>query len=172
MTQRSITRPARSIHEPFEAQAGQTPDQVALVFERQTLSYGELNRRANQLAHHLRSLGVGPNVLVGLCVKRSFDMMVGLLGILKAGAAYVPMDPGYPKERLQYILEDSKASVVLTQESLVDGLPSFAGQMICLDKDWVKIADESEEESHRPGQFGGLGLRAIHVRVHRQAQRG
>ena len=132
------------IHEPFEAQAGQTPDQVALVFERQTVSYGELNRRANQLAHHLRSLGVGPNVLVGLCVKRSFDMAVGLLGILKAGAAYVPMDPGYPKERLQYILEDSKASVVLSQESLVDGLPSFTGQVICLDKDWAKIACESE----------------------------
>ncbi len=132
------------IHEPFEAQAGQSPDRVALVFERQTLSYGELNRRANQLAHHLRRLGVGPNAPVGLCVKRSLDMAVGLLGILKAGAAYVPMDPGYPKERLQYILEDSKASVVLTQESLVDGLPSFAGQVICLDKDWAKIACESE----------------------------
>jgi amino acid adenylation domain-containing protein len=134
-----------SIHEPFEAQAARTPDRVALVFERQTLSYGELNRRANQLAHHLRGLGVGPNVLVGLCVKRSLDMAVGLLGILKAGAAYVPMDSAYPTERLQYILEDSKASVVLTQESLVDGLPSFAGQLICLDKDWAKIAHESEK---------------------------
>jgi len=133
------------IHEPFEAQAGQTPDRVALVFERQTLSYGELNRRANQLAHQLRGLGVGPNVLVGLCVKRSLDMVIGLLGILKAGAAYVPMDPSYPKERLRYILEDSNASVVVTQESLVDGLPSFAGKVICLDKDWVKVARESEK---------------------------
>ena len=132
------------IHEPFEAQAERTPDRVALVFERQTLCYGELNRRSNQLAHHLQGLGVGPNVLVGLCVKRSLDMVVGLLSILKAGAAYVPMDPGYPKERLQYILEDSKASVVLTQECLVDGLPSIAGQVICLDKDWAKIACESE----------------------------
>jgi amino acid adenylation domain-containing protein len=134
-----------SIQEPFEAQAVRTPDKVALVFERQTLSYGELNRRANQLAHHLQRLGVGPNVLVGLCIKRSLDMAVGLLGILKAGAAYVPMDPAYPKERLQYILEDSKASVVLTQDALVDGLPSFAGQVICLDKDWAKIARESEK---------------------------
>jgi amino acid adenylation domain-containing protein len=133
------------IQEPFEAQAGRTPDRVALVFERQTLSYGELNRRANQLAHYLRGLGVGPNVLVGLCVKRSLDMVVGLLGILKAGAAYVPMDPSYPKERLRYILEDSKASVVLTQESLVDELPSFAGQAICLDKDLGGIARESEK---------------------------
>jgi len=84
-------------------------------------------------------------VLVGLCVKRSLDMVIGLLGILKAGAAYVPMDPSYPKERLRYILEDSNASVVVTQESLVDGLPSFAGKVICLDKDWVKVARESEK---------------------------
>jgi amino acid adenylation domain-containing protein len=109
------------------------------------LSYRELNRRANQLAHHLRSLGAGPNVLVGLCVKRSLDMVVGLLGILKAGAAYVPMDPSYPKERLQYILEDSNAIIVLTQESLIDGLPGFAGRAICLDKDWSKISGEPAE---------------------------
>ncbi len=139
------------IQEPFEAQAWRTPDRVALVFERQTLSYGELNRHANQLAHHLRGLGVGPNVLVGLCVKRSPEMLVGLLGILKAGAAYVPMDPGYPKERLQFILEDSKASVVLTQDSLVDGLPSFAGQAISLDKDWVRIGRESDRNLVRQG---------------------
>ena len=134
------------VHKPFETQAGQTPDRVALAFGRQTLSYGELNRRANQLAHHLRVLGVGPNVLVGLCVKRSPEMVVGLLGILKAGGAYVPMDPGYPKERLRYILEDSKASVVLTQQSLVQGLPNFAGQTICMDTDWVRIASESERD--------------------------
>ena len=129
----------------IEAQAGRTPDQVALVFEQQTLTYGELNRRANQLAHHLRGLGVGPDVLVGLFVERSLEMLVGLLGILKAGGAYVPMDPGYPKERLGYILEDSKAPIVLTEESLVDELPSFAGQSICLDADWARIACESEE---------------------------
>jgi amino acid adenylation domain-containing protein len=139
-----------SIHQPFEEQASQTPNRVATVFERQTLSYGELNRRANQLAHHLKGLGVGPNVLVGLCVKRSLDMVVGLLGILKAGAAYVPMDPGYPKERLLYILEDSKASVVLTQESLVSGLPRFGGRTLCLDKDWSKIAGESAENLSGP----------------------
>jgi acyl-CoA synthetase (AMP-forming)/AMP-acid ligase II/acyl carrier protein len=134
-----------SIHESFEAQAARTPDRVALVFERQTLSYGELNHRANQLAHHLRGLGVGRNVLVGLCVKRSLDMVVGLLGILKAGAAYVPMDPDYPRERLRYILEDSKASVILTEDSIVGRLPNFAGRAICLDTDWSKIAGESGE---------------------------
>jgi amino acid adenylation domain-containing protein len=137
--------PCASIHEPFEVQAARTPDRVAVVFERQALSYRELNRRANQLAHHLRSSGAGPNVRVGLCVKRSLDMVVGLLGILKAGAAYVPMDPSYPKERLQYILEDSNAIIVLTQESLIDGLPGFAGRAICLDKDWGKISGEPAE---------------------------
>ena len=120
------------IHQAFEVQAARTPDVTALESEGQTLSYRELNLRANQLAHYLRKLGVGPEVLVGLCVKRSPEMVVGLLGILKAGGAYVPMDPGYPKERLRYILEDSKASVVLTQESLVHGLPAFTGQVIRL----------------------------------------
>ena len=133
------------IHEPFEAQASRTPDRIALVFDGQTLSYGELNRRANQLAHYLRTLGVGPNVLVGLCVKRSLHMVVGLLGILKAGAAYVPMDPDYPRERLRYILEDSKASIILTEKSVVEVLPKFDGRTICLEHDWGKIAAESAE---------------------------
>jgi len=87
-------------------------DQVAVVFEQQTLTYGELNRRANQLAHHLRELGVGPDVLVALFVERSLEMLVGIVGILKAGGAYVPIDPAYPKKRIGYILEDSKASIV------------------------------------------------------------
>src|SRR5208283_6227070 len=103
-----------TLHELFEAQAGRTPDEVAVVFGREYLTYGELNRRSNQLAHHLRGLGVGPEVLVGLFVERSLEMLVGILGILKAGGAYVPMDPGYPQERLGHILEDSKAPIVLT----------------------------------------------------------
>jgi amino acid adenylation domain-containing protein len=138
------------IHEPFEEQASRTPDRVALAFEQQTLSYGELNRRANQLAHHLSGMGVGPNVPVGLYVKRSLDMVVGLLGILKAGAAYVPMDPGYPKERLQYILADSKVSVVLTVQSLAEEMPGFAGRTISLDKDWAGIAREPERNLPSP----------------------
>ena len=133
-----------SLAQLLEAQVERTPDNAALVFENQLLTYRELNARANQLAHYLRRLGVGPETLVGLFVERSQQMLVGLLGILKAGGAYVPMDPGYPKERLGYILEDSKAPVVLTEESLVDELPSFAGQSICLDTDWTRIASESE----------------------------
>jgi amino acid adenylation domain-containing protein len=133
------------LHELIEEQAARNPDQVAVVFERQALSYGELNRRANQLAHHLRQKGVGPDVLVALFIERSLEMLVGIVGILKAGGAYVPIDPGYPKKRIEYILEDSKASIVLTQESLTNELPGFAGQSICLDSDWTPIGRESGE---------------------------
>ena len=138
------------LHELFEVQAGRIPDQVAVVCDHQMLTYGELNRRANQLAHHLRRLGVGPEVLVGLFIERSPEMLVGLLGILKAGGAYVPMDPSYPKERLGYILEDSKARILLTEESLVDKLPNFGGRSIRLDSDGAKIACESEENLLTP----------------------
>ena len=138
------------LHELIEAQAGRTPDQVAVVFEQQTLTYGELNRRANQLAHHLRGMGVGPDVLVALFVERSLEMLVGIVSILKAGGAYVPIDPGYPKKRVGYILEDSQASIILTQESLVGELAGFAGQTICLDGDWAEIGGESEENPVTP----------------------
>ena len=92
----------------FAAQAARTPDAVAVVFGEEALSYGDLERRANRLAHHLQSLGVGPEVVVGLCVERSLEMVVGLLGILKAGGAYLPLDPDYPAERLAFMLEDAR----------------------------------------------------------------
>ena len=92
----------KCIHQLFEAQVEKTPDAIAVVFEDQQLTYRELNRRANQLAHYLQKLGVGPEVLVGICVERSIEMVVGLLGILKAGGAYVPLDPSYPRERLSF----------------------------------------------------------------------
>src|SRR5207247_2588029 len=131
-------------HRLIEHQAAKPPDGVAVTLEGQTLAYGELNRRANQLAHYLRRHGAGPDVLVALFAERSFEMLVGILGILKAGGAYVPIDPAYPKERIGYILEDSKAPIVLTQASLVNALPEFCGQTICLDRDWPEIAGESE----------------------------
>ena len=112
-----------------------------MVFEDDSLSYGELDARANQLAHHLRSLGVGPEVVVGLCVERSLEMVVGLLGILKAGGAYLPLDPDYPPERLAFMLEDAGAPVLVTQAALLDRLPAArAARIVQLDADWPAIA--------------------------------
>ena len=130
----------KCIHELFEEQVEQTPEAVAVVYEEEPLSYGELNARANQLAHYLRELGVGPDERVGICVERSLEMVVGLLGMLKAGGAYVPLDPGYPAERLQFMLEDAHASVLVTQESLVSQLPVYKGTVVHLDMDWSEIS--------------------------------
>jgi non-ribosomal peptide synthetase component F len=102
------------IHKLFEAQVELTPEAVAVVCEDQQLTYRELNQRANQLAHHLCTLGVRPEVLVGICMERSLGMLIGLLGILKAGGTYIPLDPAYPKERLAFMLEDSQATVLLS----------------------------------------------------------
>ena len=118
---------------------------MAVVCEGAQLTYQELNRRANQVAHHLRGLGVGPEVLVGLCLERSLEMVVGLLGILKAGGAYVPLDPTYPLERLAFMLADAQVSVLLTQERLVARLPAHGAAVICLDSEWPTIARHRDE---------------------------
>ena len=125
-------------------QATATPDATALVASGRTLSYRELNRRANRLAHYLQALGVGPNVLVGCCLERSLDMVVGLLGILKAGGAYVPLDPSYPSERLAFMLEDARVSILVTQQHLVARLPAPRTQVVCLDADTAVLAEQSE----------------------------
>ena len=134
----SVTYPAdKTIVDLFEAQAGKTPNQTALVFEDQRLTYGELDRRASLLAHHLRGLGVGPDGLVGLFVERSAEMIVGLLGILKAGGVYVPMDTAFPQERIAFMLADANVKVLLTQTSLLAGLPAGGARAVCLDNfDW------------------------------------
>jgi amino acid adenylation domain-containing protein len=124
-----------SIPDLFEAQAERTPDRMALAFEGRRLTYAELDRRANRLAHRLRDLGVGPESLIGVFLERSVEMVVGLLGILKAGGAYVPLDPEYPLERLEHMVADSGASVLLTQEPLRDRLQGFPGVWICLDEE-------------------------------------
>lgn len=137
----------RCLHPLIEEQAKRTPDRVALRFEQQRLTYGELDRRANQLASHLRRVGVGPEVLVGLFVERSLDMVVGILGILKAGGAYVPMDTSYPQERLAFMLSDASLTLLLTQSSLLAKLPGGAAQVVCLDEfDWKgsQAATQSE----------------------------
>ncbi|HEX2094481.1 MAG TPA: amino acid adenylation domain-containing protein, partial [Longimicrobiaceae bacterium] len=121
------------IHELFEAQVERTPEALAVAFEGETLTYAELNRRSNRLAHHLRDRGVGPEVRVGLCVERGPEMVVGLLGVLKAGGAYVPLDPGYPEDRLGYMLADSAPAVLLTQASLAARFAGVAGHVVALD---------------------------------------
>ncbi|MFN6560836.1 MAG: amino acid adenylation domain-containing protein [Nostoc sp. ChiSLP01] len=135
----------KCIHQLFESQVERTPQSVAVVFENHQLSYVELNQRANQLAHHLLSLGVEPEVLVGICVERSVEMVVGLLGILKAGGAYVPLDPNYPQERLSYMLADSGVEVLLTQRSLLESLPSHTARVVCLDSDWGAIEQHQND---------------------------
>jgi amino acid adenylation domain-containing protein len=135
----------KCIHQLFEEQVKRTPEAVAVVSEDRQLTYGELNRRANQLANYLKKLGVGPEVLVGICVERSLEMIVGLLGILKAGGAYVPLDPKYSKEHLAYILEDARASVLITQQRLVEDVASSSERVMCLDQDWQQIDKENGE---------------------------
>ena len=137
--------PALCIHQLFEAQVERTPDAIALVFEDQQLTYRELNARANQLAHSLRKSGVGPEVPVGVCLERSLEVVISLLATLKAGGVYLPLDPAYPKQRIGYMLEDSKAPIVLTQERLIQGLPDHSAQVVCLDSDRESIIRESAE---------------------------
>ncbi|NCQ83109.1 MAG: amino acid adenylation domain-containing protein [Microcystis aeruginosa W13-18] len=129
----------KCIHQLIEEQAERTPDAVAVVFESQQLTYAELNSRANQLAHYLRSLGVETEVIVGLCVERSLDMIVALFGILKAGGAYLPLDPEYPQQRLQFMLEDSQVPLLLTQHSLIDKLPNHQAKTVFLAETWEEI---------------------------------
>jgi len=156
--------PLACLHEFFEAQARNTPEATAVVFENERLTYRELDRRANQLAHYLRKQKVGPEVLVGICLEPSLELMVGLLGVLKAGGAYVPLDPDYPPERLAHMIRDAHLQVLLTQQRLMafipetltpveeggvesaDGAnPDFGATVICLDAQWDNIAAESTQ---------------------------
>jgi amino acid adenylation domain-containing protein len=136
--------PNQPIQQRFEQQVAQTPNGIAAQFPNQTVTYAELNQRANQLAHALQKQGVAPDVRVALSVERSLEMLVGLLGILKAGGAYVPLDPAYPQERLAFMLADSGAKVLLTQANLLPAMPQHQATVICLDADWETIAQESE----------------------------
>ena len=133
------------VHQLFEAQAARTPDRVAVVSGHEQLAYGELNSKANQLARHLVSLGVGPDVIVGICVDRSWEMVVGVLGILKAGGAYLPIDPAYPPQRLAFMLEDAQLDLLVTRQELTSSLPQHQGRLICLDRDWPIIVRQPPE---------------------------
>ncbi len=133
-----------TLHGLIESQVQRTPERTALVFERQRLTYGELDRRANQLANTLLDRGVTVGARVGVCMERSVEMVVALLGVLKTGAAYVPFDPEYPAERLAYMMGDARVPVMLTQARLQVKLPSHDGTTVCLDSEWAQIAKSSE----------------------------
>jgi amino acid adenylation domain-containing protein len=134
-----------SIHRLVEAQVERTPDAIAVTYEAQSLTYSELNRQANRLAHYLQSQGVAPEVKVGLCLERSLNLIVSILGILKAGGAYVPLDPDYPQDRLAYMLEDAQVSQVVTQSALAANLSIDSSKLICLDTEAQAIAQQSQE---------------------------
>ena len=137
-----IERPRVCLHELFELQAARTPEASAVKYKARQLTYGQLNRRTNQLAHYLRKQGVGPESLVGVCMTRSLDMVVALLGILKAGAAYVPLDPEYPPDWLAHMIKDSGVCFLLTQEALTGNLPAAGSPILSLDFDWETVAEE------------------------------
>jgi surfactin family lipopeptide synthetase A len=135
----------RCVHQLFEAQAARTPNATGVVFGKESLTYGELDRRSNQLARHLIKLGASPDGLVAICVERSSEMVVGLLGILKAGSAYVPLDPAYPRDRIAFMLENAEVPILLTEAALAENLPSGAAKVVLIDSDWPEITKQSQE---------------------------
>jgi amino acid adenylation domain-containing protein len=143
--QTGMEYPQETVVDLFEQQAERTPKAIAVEYVDDELTYAELNRQANQLAHYLQELGVGPEVQVGICVERSLELIVSLLGVLKAGAAYLPLDFRYPKERLQWMFEDMQPTVLVTQSKLENLLPPVTGKIIRLDTEWEKISSRSEQ---------------------------
>lgn len=140
----SACHPREHIHELFQDQAARNPDKIAVICAGRKLTYGELDRRSNQLAHYLRGLGVGAEAPVGICMERSFEMVIGLLGILKAGGAYVPLDPSYPPERLKFMTEDANLEVLLTQQHLLGNLPAHHAGVLCVDSEWEIVARQND----------------------------
>src|SRR5262249_52311365 len=137
---RACYPPGQCLHQGFEAQVERNPEAVAVSAAGESLTYAELNRRANQLAQHLRTLGGGPDVLVAVCLERSCHLVVALLGIRKAGGAYLPLDPAYPAERLAFLLTDSQAAVLLSQDDLAKRLPAHQAHLVRLDADAERLA--------------------------------
>ncbi len=138
------------LHDLFEAQVERDPGATAIIFEGVSLTYRELNARANQLAHYLLRLGVGPEVLAGICAERSIELMVSVYGVLKAGGAYVPLDPALPPDRLAFMLRDSGAKILITQERTVGQLPECEGKVIIIDAEWDRISLEPDTNPRVP----------------------
>ena len=144
------------VHELFEAQVRQNPQNIALVYQREQLTFEELNRRANQLAHHLHQLGIRPGALVGICMERSVDMVVALLGVLKTGGAYLPLDPAYPSGRLAFMLAEAQVSLLLTQDRLLSAVPTADVSRLCVDSEWQVIAQQNDDNLATPVSAANL----------------
>ena len=160
----------RCVHQLFETQAARTPNDTAVTCGNQSLTYGELDRRANKLANHLIKLGATADGLVGICVERSLEMVVGLLGILKAGSAYVPLDPAYPRDRIAFMLENSEVPLLLTQAQLAENLPKGNSRVILIDSDWHEIAKQSQQRPALTLEPREPRLCDLHFRFYRQTQ--
>src|SRR6266536_4331976 len=138
------------LHRLFEAQVERAPHAIAVTCDGQAVTYQDLNARANRLAHHLRTLGLGPETVVGLCLERSVDLVAAILAVLKAGAAYLPLDPTYPAEHLRFLVDDARACVLLTQESVRDRLPATSARVLCLE-DMAELLARSGEDNPESG---------------------
>lgn len=146
------------VHQLFEARVARSPEAIAVEFQGERMTYRELNSRANQLANYLRQSGVGPEMLVGVCFERSVEMLVAIIGVLKAGGGYLPLDPKYPRERIAFMIEDAAVSVVLTQQQLIAQLPDDRALLVPIDAKWEEIATENAENLNVPVQAGNLAL--------------
>ena len=140
----AVEHPKACLHSLISQQAERSPQSIAVVYGNERITYSDLNTRSNRLANYLAKHGAGPDVLIAICCERNIDLLVGIIGILKSGSAYVPMDPHYPKERLKHILEGARAHLIVTQNSLVESFPLSTAEILCLDSDWEKIACEPE----------------------------
>jgi non-ribosomal peptide synthetase component F len=135
--------PNACVHELFERQVARDPDALAVVYKERKLTYRELNERANQVARYLRKRGVGPEILAGVCLERSLELVIALFGVWKAGGAYIPLDPAYPQDRLAFMVRDVEMEVLLTDERCKGMLPSASYKFVCLDSEWPTISRES-----------------------------
>ena len=166
----AVYRDNASLPELFAEQVARTPEAVAVQCEETQLTYAELHARSNQLAHHLRQLGVTPESLVGICLERSVEMVVALLAVLKTGAAYVPLDPAYPRPRLALVLEDSAVQVLLTQQHLRSQLPAEL-ELVCLDSDWTSIVAQTKAELP-PSRWPAIRLTSFTLPARRAGPKG
>ena len=165
-----VAFPDACVHELFEEQVARNPDAVAVVYKQRQLSYRELNQRANQVARYLRKRGVGPDILVGVCLERSLEMVIALFGVWKAGGAYIPLDPAYPQERLSFMVSDTGMKVLLTDEKCKNLFPSASDKAVRLDSDWPVIARGKHRQSCRGGDAFEFGLCDVYVGIDGPAQ--